>query len=110
MTKFLTVAFLMLWTISGSADEKGGEKSVNTVVSIKGMHCVSCAKKVTERLQSVTNAITVKTDAEKEEAVVVAVEGKSVSSKAIWEAVEATGYKPVEVKGPDGIFKTKPKK
>jgi len=111
MKTFLAVPFLlMLWAITGSADEKKGEKTVNTVVSIKGMHCVSCAKKVTKKLQAVTNAKTVKTDAEKGEALIVAVEGKSISPKSIWEAVEATGYKPTELKGPDGTFKTKPTK
>lgn len=110
MNRFLSVPLMMLWAITGLAAEKETEKPVNTVVSIKGMHCVSCAKRVTKKLQTVTNAKTVKTDAEKGEALIVAAEGKSVSPKAVWEAVEATGYKPTELKGPEGTFKTKPTK
>lgn len=110
MKRLLPVTLLMLCVISVSAAEKRADKPSNTVISIKGMHCVSCAKRVTKKLQAVTNAKTVTTDSEKGEAVIVAVEGKSVSPKEIWEAVEETGYKPTELKGPGGTFKTKPTK
>ena len=35
-------------------------------------------------------------------------EGKTVSAKALWEAVEQAGFKPTKLEGPTGKFTAKP--
>jgi copper chaperone CopZ len=87
-----------------------GEMPSETTVKIEGMHCVVCAKKVTKKLTSVSNVKSANVDPEKGIAVITSLEGKELSPKALWEAVETAGYKPTELKGPAGTFKSKPKK
>ncbi len=66
--------------------------------------------KVTKKLQAVPNVKSASVDPEKGSAVVVTADGKELSPKAVWEAVEGAGYQPTELKGPAGTFKTKPTK
>ena len=80
-----------------------------TTISIQGMHCAGCANKVTRRLQAVSGVATAKTDAPSSTAWATAKVGAAPSPKAMWEAVEAAGYKPLKVVGPSGTFTTKPK-
>lgn len=100
------VAWLMTCVAIGYSAESPGE----TIVSIKGMRCSGCAKKVTSKLNSVSNVKLATVDVEKGTALVLTTDGKQLSPKAVWEAVETAGYKPTEFKGPAGRFTSKPTK
>jgi len=80
-----------------------------TTISVEGMHCAGCASKVTRRLQAVTGVAVAKTDAPSSTAWTTAKGGAVLSPKALWEAVEQAGYKPLKLVGPSGTFTTKPK-
>ena len=53
-------------------------------------------EKVEPDLKAKTMTVTAKTN-------------ETVSPKAMWEAVEQTGHKPVKLEGPGGSFVSKPK-
>lgn len=81
----------------------------DTTITIQGMHCAMCAKKITQKLKVVSNVADVKIDVESSLATVSPQKGKSASARTLWEAVEAAGYKPTKLRGPDGTFTSKPK-
>ena len=110
MKNSAVVASVLAWMMACGAIVDGADKPSGTQVSIKGMHCVSCANKVTKKLQAVPNVKSASVDPEKGSAVIVTADGKELSPKAVWEAVESAGYKPTELSGPTGTFKTKPTK
>jgi copper chaperone CopZ len=78
-------------------------------ISIQGMHCAGCAGKVKRNLQGVAGVASAQADAKAASATVVAQQGASPSAKALWEAVERAGYKPVKLVTPAGTFTSKPK-
>lgn len=84
------------------------KKTPLTSVTIEGMHCPSCAKKVAKKLETIKNVSKVKIDVEKSTATITAKEKLAFSPKAIWEAVEVSGYKPTKLVGPLGTFTEKP--
>jgi len=106
----VVVANVLAWAMACAAIAQAAEAPVDTVVSIKDMHCASCASRVGKKLEGVANVKSVNVDCDKGTALVVTAEGKTISPKAVWEAVESTGYKPLELKGPTGTFKSKPTK
>jgi len=63
-----------------------------------------------KKLNGVSHVKSASVDHEQAAALIVPIDGKEISPKALWEAVEATGYKPTELKGPSGTFKKKPSK
>ena len=80
-----------------------------TSITIDGMHCPSCAKKIAAKLKVVAGVDSVKADVNAAQMQVTAAPGKEPSPKALWEAVETAGYKAVKLEGPSGTFTTKPK-
>lgn len=85
------------------------KSTIDTTITIKDMQCPMCAKKVTQKLKAVSNVADVKTDVETSLATVSPQKGKSASGRALWEAVESAGYKPIKLQGPGGTFTSKPK-
>jgi copper chaperone CopZ len=80
-----------------------------TTISIPGLHCMSCAKKVAGELYKVSGVATVQADIKTKILVVIPKEGIVLSPKAIWEAVEKTEESPTKLTGPSGTFSAKPK-
>lgn len=80
-----------------------------TVLTVKGMHCAGCAKKIAGKLKSVRGVEEVAADVPKSFFVVTPAEDESPSPKALWEAVEKAGYTAVKLEGPSGTFNKKPK-
>lgn len=110
MKSSVVVANALAWMMACVAIGAAEDAPQNTSVTIKGMHCAACAKKVTKKLQSVPNVKSASVDPEQGMAVVIPTAGNELSPKAVWEAVEKAGYKPVELKGPSGTFQKKPMK
>jgi len=79
-----------------------------TTITIEGMHCVSCAKKLTKKFQAVPNVGEVEVSAETGLATISPKADEVPSAKLLWEAVEKAGYKPVKLVGPGGTFEKAP--
>ncbi|MCA9176908.1 MAG: heavy-metal-associated domain-containing protein [Planctomycetales bacterium] len=80
-----------------------------TTMIVKDMHCADCAKKIARKLYALPGVKEVRADVKKNTAYVVANQGEQLSPKAMWEAVEAAGFKMVKMTGPGGSFTSKPK-
>jgi copper chaperone CopZ len=109
----LLVLVAVLTTVNYQAARGAGdkqEKSYRTTLTIKGMHCGSCAKKVSVKLKQVKGVGKVTIDPKKGLGVI---EPKNVkqppSPRAQWEAVEKAGFKTVRLAGPFGKFDKKPR-
>lgn len=80
-----------------------------TTIHVDNMHCDACAKKIAGKLYALPQVAEVRADVPKSIAYVVPHQGKTPSPKAIWEAVEQAGFKPVKLEGPGGSFTAKPR-
>jgi Cu+-exporting ATPase len=78
-----------------------------TFVRVSDMHCAACAKKIARKLYAVPAVVQVKTDLKKHTAVITPEKKLQPNPLAIWEAVEAAGFEPVELNGPAGKFTSK---
>ncbi|MBN8624770.1 MAG: heavy-metal-associated domain-containing protein [Planctomycetes bacterium] len=90
---------------TGTAEAAGSSTTINVV----GMHCVSCARKVTGHLQAVSETGPVTVDVETGKVIVPSRSQVVPSPRSLWEAVERAGYKPVQLISPMGTFSEKPK-
>lgn len=111
--KLATLSLLCMAVMSATclspmsrADEP---KSINTSITISDLHCEACAKKVAKKLATVKNVASASVDVKSTKATVKPKKETSASPKALWEAVEAAGYTPTKLEGPDGTFTEKPK-
>jgi copper chaperone CopZ len=75
-----------------------------TAIYITNMHCPTCAKKIAGKLYRVKGVMKVKTDVKKNLAVITPQSKKQVDVKAAWAAVQAAGFKPAKLIGPQGTF------
>ena len=80
-----------------------------TTINVQGMHCVSCARKVTGHLQAVPETGAVTVDVATGKVTVPPRLQTAPSPRSLWEAVERHGYKPVQLISPYGRFNAKPK-
>ncbi|MBY0587165.1 heavy-metal-associated domain-containing protein [bacterium] len=96
----------LLW--SGVDAVLADEKPKATTIDIKGMHCQGCATKVQNRLTAVKNVNSATVSAKTAQATVNPKADAKPSPRALWEAVEAAGYSPTKLVGPDGTFTMKP--
>ena len=81
---------------------------LGTTIEVQGMHCVSCARKIAGHLQAVPEAGPVAVDVATGKVTVPPRSQAAPSPRALWEAVERAGYKPLQMIGPYGTFKAKP--
>ncbi len=89
--------------------ESRADNSANfTTIHVTDMHCATCAKKIAAKLYGVPGVLEVRANVKADKAYVVPQKTKTPSPKAIWEAVEAAGFKPTKMSGPAGKFTKKP--
>jgi Cu+-exporting ATPase len=79
-----------------------------TTLTVEGMQCPSCARKIAARLNAVPGVATVQANVAASTLTVGARAGQTPSPRALWEAVEQAGYKPVKLEGPAGMFTARP--
>ncbi len=79
-----------------------------TAVTVEGMHCPSCAGKIAQKMKEVPGVADVRADVAAGRMTVSAKAGQAPSPRALWEAVERAGYKPVKLEGPGGTFTARP--
>jgi copper chaperone CopZ len=78
-------------------------------VYVDDMHCESCAKKIRSRIFTVKGVSRVVTFVKHDLAVVQPVAGQSVSTKAIWDALEKAKFNIDRIETPQGVVSQKPK-
>jgi copper chaperone CopZ len=87
------------------------EKPVTfTTVRVENMHCDACAKKIARRLYALPGVIQVRADVAKNTAYVLPQKDKTLSPRAVWESVEAAGFKVARLDTPEGAFTAKPRR
>ncbi|MDX1945567.1 MAG: heavy-metal-associated domain-containing protein [Pirellulaceae bacterium] len=79
-----------------------------TTVVVHNMHCDACAKKIARKVYALPGVVEVRADVPKNLAYVVPQQGKTLSSRAVWEAVESAGFKVARLQSPEGNFTAKP--
>jgi copper chaperone CopZ len=79
-----------------------------TTITVEGMHCPSCAKNIADRLYQVPGVAAVQADVAASRLAVGPKAGQAPSPRALWEAVEQAGYRPVRLEGPAGTFTARP--
>lgn len=79
-----------------------------TTITVEKM-CEGCAKKITAKLQEMRGVAAVKANVPAKAVTVTPREQTILSPRALWEAVEKSGERPVKLEGPRGKFTEKPK-
>jgi len=103
---FLIVA-AMLWTQFG--DEAQAASPEITTVHVRDMHCENCARKIARKLFAVSGVVKVQASVKQDLVLVTPQAGKTLSARAIWEAVIDGEAEPTKLVGPSGTFTTKPR-
>jgi copper chaperone CopZ len=83
--------------------------SPGTLIEVDDMHCANCARKIASKLYGVPGVVAVRCNVAANTAAITPQQQRQPSPKAMWEAVEKAGFKPVKLQGPHGIFTTKPR-
>ena len=107
----MAVALVLLaGTIIGWGNWAGaaGTTTRVTTIVVKDMHCAACANKIAAKLYTVSGVVEVRADVKRNVTFVGPQEQKLPSPRALWEAVEAAGFQPVQLVGPAGRFTSKP--
>lgn len=102
------VAMVVTWLMGVTALAPAAGTAARSELLIRGMHCPGCAMKVSRNLEKVANVLSAQVDSTRGAAAVVADDGKPVSPKELWEAVERAGYTPTRLATPEGTFVKKP--
>jgi copper chaperone CopZ len=79
------------------------------VIEVDDMHCANCARKIASKLYGVPGVVAVRTSVTANTATITPQQQRQPSPKALWEAVEKAGFKPVKLQGPQGVFVSKPR-
>lgn len=79
-----------------------------TAITVEGMHCPMCAKKIAKNLYRIRGVAAVQADVAKALIVVTPRSVGGPSPRAMWDAVEKAGYTPTKLHGPGGNFTEKP--
>jgi copper chaperone CopZ len=80
-----------------------------TTIHVKDMHCENCARKIARKLFAVQGVVKVQASVKQDLVLVTPQAGKTISARAIWEAVIAGEAEPTKLVGPTGSFTAKPK-
>ncbi len=102
----VVAVFALAATNSYAAEQR---QSDATVVTVEGEMCGGCVKKVKAALAEVKGIAEVTGDSKAKTVTIVPAPAVNLSPRALWEAIEKAGKKPVLLAGPHGTFKSKPK-
>ena len=75
---------------------------------VDDMHCKTCAKKIARKLYAVPGVVKVAANLKTHTALVTPQKQRTPSPRAMWEAVEKAGFKPVSLEVGGQKFKKKP--
>ena len=97
----------LIMLLAVTAQTRAASPAVTTIV-VDNMHCTACAKKIAAKLYGVPGVIDIRTSVPDNTAWVTPQRLKQPSPRAMWEAVEKAGFKPLKLDGPQGKFVSKP--
>jgi len=103
------VVALTLVSLAGWTQAHAVSPVMYTTIHVHDMHCADCAKQIARKLYALPGVVEVRADVTKNIAYVVPQKDKSLSSRAMWEAVESAGFKVARLEGPQGSYTTKPR-
>lgn len=106
-TKRWLVMALIVAVTGFAATARGAEPIEATVITTKKM-CPTCARKIAEKLRKLDGAAEARADLESKSFVVLAIAGRELSPRVLWETVESGGEQPIRLTGPSGTFVAKP--
>lgn len=79
-----------------------------TTVTVQRIHCPNCAKRIVAKLSTVAGVASVQANVQTATVLVTPQPHLQPSPRALWEALEKTGHKPIRLEGPSGTFTEKP--
>lgn len=111
MSKFSRRIWLAvaLSAVGGMAQVAEAAVAEATKIQVTDMHCAHCARKIAGKLIAVRGVASVRTSVSAHTATISHQPSQQPSAKALWEAVEKAGFKPIKLEGPAGTFTEKPK-
>lgn len=108
MTKFLTSALLAVILAWSGQAQGGGAPPAYTVIGVEKMHCDGCAQRISTQLQTVAGVKNIQYDVQRKLLWIHPQEGRQLSPRALWEAVEQGKDRPTFLQNPAGRFNAKP--
>ena len=105
--KKLILSFAVFATLVAAGTAQAAQP-LYTWIYVGDMHCQNCANRISRKLYTVPGVVKVQTSLEKNFAVVTPQQGKALSPRSLWEAVEKAEFTPVKLQGPSGVFTQKP--
>jgi copper chaperone CopZ len=99
---------LFLILLSMSVSQAWAAKTRTVTIHVDNMHCAHCARKIAGKLYAVPAVVAVKTNVPASTALVFPQANRDPSPRALWEAVEKAGFKPVKLEAPSGTYGSKP--
>lgn len=99
-------AFCSVMTLAPAAEPTVAK---TTTIMTVGEMCGGCVKNITAKLKPMPCIADVSCDITKKTVTVTPAEGKTLSAKTLWEAMESIGKTPKSMTGPGGTFTAKPK-
>jgi len=100
---------LAVGLVTGSWHDAQAADPKPTTVTVPSLHCAGCAKKVAAKLKTVPFVDKAEPDFKTKTVKVTPKADKTLSPKALWEAVEGCDETPSKLEGPSGTFTSKPK-
>lgn len=103
------VLLVVAVTVVATQVTKAADAPSRSTLTVEGMHCGGCAKKICSKLQTITGVESASADVKAGLIFVTPKASAAPSPRGMWEAVEKAGYKTVKLEGPSGSFNEKPK-
>lgn len=105
----LAAAFCLAALLLATGLARAENKIAYTTIYVHNMHCDDCAKQIARKLYALPGVVEVRADVAKNIAYVVPQKDKTLSNRAMWEAVESAGFAVAKLEGPQGAFTAKPR-
>jgi copper chaperone CopZ len=111
MIRQLSICLLALTLVSlaGWTPVSAVSPVTYTTIHVHDMHCVDCAKQIARKLYALPGVVEVRADVPKNIAYVVPQKDKTLTPRAMWDAVESAGFKVARLEGPHGTFTARPR-
>jgi mercuric ion binding protein len=79
-----------------------------TVIDVEELDCEACATVIEVSLKEIADVAEVKMDIDNQTVTVTPKAQKTLSARALWKAVEESGFTPTKLVGPSGTFTKTP--
>ena len=106
-SRLLTAAALLL-ALGLTVFAEAAESKKSTVITV-GEMCGGCVKRITAKLEKTSDIADIQCDVKAKTVTVTPEKSKTLSPRALWEAMEEIGKTPKKLAGPSGTFTSKPK-